>query len=63
MFIELKGSGIFVNTRHVVFAVPGKVAFDSGEMRKLSGTDYKTLVDAIEKEQRFRAVRHGRLEI
>lgn len=63
MFIELKDSGILVNTRHVIFAAPGKVAFDSGEVRKLSGNDYKALVDAIEREQRFCAARRRWIDI
>ena len=63
MFIELKGSGILVNTRHVIFAAPGKVAFDSGEVRKLSGNDYKAFVDAIEREQRLSVARSRRIDI
>ena len=63
MFIELKDSRILVNTRHVIFAAPGKVAFDSGEVRKLSGNDYKAFVDAIEREQRLSVARSRRIDI
>lgn len=63
MFIEMKDSRIFLNTKSVAFLTPTQITFTSGETQKLRGNDYETFIAAVEKEQHRIAIRHGALDI
>ena len=63
MFVELDESGLFVNTRNISFATQTRIGLTCGDVLKLQGDDYKRLVAAIEREQRFCAVRRRRTDI